>query len=230
MKKTYIFLTFLFCMFCQNTDIYAQKYFKSRVYQEWLDSLETVSEKGTKETEKAAGEQIVYIKIGNKKYRYLSKFDSSLIGQKAAYKGGYFTFDGKKAAFDLDNFKKYANAIGCQKSYKGIGFIRTLPYVLGVVGAGAGAGIAYSLTPEYCYPVTYAAISGVLAGGLGILIGNALINNKYQNMPKDYNACIKEKAKKKKKLKAMIPSDINLGMLPIGNGQQATTLGFAWKL
>jgi hypothetical protein len=230
MKKIYFIVFFLFCAIFSDTEVYAQKYFKSRVYQDWLDSLAAVAEKGAKEVaEKASGEQIVYIKIGSKKYRYLTKFDSSLIGQKASYKAGYYTFDGKKAAFDLKTFKKYADAIGCQKSYKGVGFIRTLPYILGAVGAGAGAGIAYSLTPEYCTPTSYAIGSGIAGLGLGFLIGKALVNSKYEKIPKDYNACIKEKAKKKKKLKAMIPNDINLGMLPTGNGNQTTTLGFSWK-
>jgi hypothetical protein len=231
MKKAYIFsLFFLFCAFCQNTDLYAQKYFKSRVYQDWLDSLAAVSEKGEKEVDTVAKERIVYIKIGSKKYRYLTKFDSTLIGQKAAYKGGYYTFDGKKAAFDLKTFKKYADAIGCQKSYSGLGFSRTLPYLLGGVGAAAGAGIAYSVTPEYCYPVGYSILSGLGGAGLGFLIGKALLNAKYAKLPQDYNACIKEKAKKKRKLKAMIPDNINLGLLPTGNGQQNTTIGFSWKL
>lgn len=231
MKRIYVLsLFFVLCALCQSTDLYAQKYFKSRVYQDWLDSLEAVSEKGEKQTETNAKEQVVYIKIGSKKYRYLSKFDSTLIGQKAAYKGGYYVFDGKKAAFDVKLFKKYADAIGCQQSYAGLGFRKTLPYLLGGVGAAAGAGIAYSVTPEYCYPLEYSILSGLGGAVLGFFVGDALLNAKYKKLPVDYNACLKEKAKKKRKLKAMIPDKINLGILPTGYGQRSTTIGLSWKL
>lgn len=216
---------------CQNNLVYAQKYFKSRVYQEWLDSLESVSEKGEKQTVNANDKElIVYIKIGSKKYRYVSKFDSSLIGQKAGYKGGFYVFDGKKAAFNLQTFKLYADAIGCQKSYKGVGFHQALPYILGGVGAITGAGIAYSLTPDYCYPVTYSALSALGGAGVGFFIGNALLRAKYARLPRDYNACLKERSKKKRNLKAMIPDKINLGIFPASNGYASTTIGFGWRL
>ncbi len=76
----------------------------------------------------------------------------------------------------------------------------------------------------------YSVLSGLGGAGLGYLIGNALLNAKYAKLPQDYNTCIKEKAKKKRKLKAMIPDNINLGLLPTGNGQQSTTVGLSWKL
>ncbi len=238
MKK--IILSFLCLWFCIATqEVFAQKYFKSRIYEAKEEALSSESEEGTDEKGASKPTEEDYVKVDGKKYKYIYGLDSSLIGKKVTYKNGYYLIGNPRIAMNNRTLGLYAKVMGCKGVGGADGKSSVVTWSTGIVGA-AGA-----LTGIYLYydmkkqdnngiapdlnTVDYVIMGG---GGFAVMalslyIGDLWEDKIYANAAKKYNACSKDYGKKsrKKKATAFLPSRIQLAPTLQGGG----VVGLGWS-
>jgi hypothetical protein len=230
MTKIFFFALFIYVNLGVSTHVFAQRYFKGRVYETWLkqkDSMKNNSESSNPDFLKPSTNTIT---IDKQTYRYTNQVEPKLTGKKITYKGGYYVFEDDKVAFsNYSLLKEYCIASNCKKAFSHVNSVRAIGILASIGIAGAAVWLADDLTTSNgssggsgIQTLYFVYIGGAVVG-LSLPISKKLAQ---RSVLKRYNKCIETADIENKK--SLLPTDIKLGFMPSQQGN-VPSVGFVWK-
>jgi hypothetical protein len=220
MIKIFFFALFICVNLGISTHVFAQRYFKGRVYETWLkqkDSMNNDFEESNQNIVKSNT-----IKIDTQTYRRIYEVEAKLTGKKIVYKNGYYVFEDGKVAFSNYNLlKEYCVAAGCKKAFRHVNGVKAIG-VLASIGITVGAIYWMSENGLGLQSINVAYL-GIALTGLSLPLSKSITK---KSVLRRYNKCVEKSDLENKK--SLIPTHLKLGAMPTSQGA-GIGLGLIWK-